>query len=71
MSKIRSTCDGVGEHRGSVVPVRNTVQLNVIACGIHQVRHCNVTDVAGQRELQRVRLLLRVTDPDIKAIEMA
>lgn len=53
-----------------MTPVRNTVQVNVIGCGVRQVRDRNVPDVAGQRELQCIRLLLRVTDPDYKRIEM-
>lgn len=59
------------QHRGSVAPVRDTVQLNVIARGVHQVRDGNVTGLSWQSELQRVRLLLGVTDPNNKAIKVA
>lgn len=68
---MSSTCDGVGQHRGSVAAVRNTVQFNIVACGIHQVRDGKVTHFTGQSELQRVRMLLGVTDPDNKAIKVA
>lgn len=51
--------------------MRDTVQLNVIACSVHQVRDGNVTGLSWQSELQRVRMLLGVTDPDNKAIKVA
>lgn len=69
--KTQSTCCCVSEHRGGVAPVRDPEQLNVIDCGVHQVRHGHVTGLGRQSQLQCVRLLLGVTDPDHKAIEVA
>lgn len=71
ISKIRSTCDSMDEHRWSATAMRNTVHFDIIARVIHQVRDCNVTGFTGQPELQRVRLLLRVTNLDNKAIKVA
>lgn len=69
--KIRSTCCCLGQHRGSLAPMREAVQLDVIDCGVHQVRNGNVTGFSRQPELQSVYLLLRVTDPDYKAIKVS
>lgn len=51
--------------------VRDTVQFSIIVCVVRQVRDGEVADFTGQSELQRIGLLIRVTDPDNKAIKVA
>ena len=67
----RSTCDGMGKHRGAAAPMRDTVQLYIIVCGVQQLRHCHVAPRAGHLELQRIKQLQGVTDADHKDIEVA